>query len=259
MAGGSLRYAGARAAGFMGIPQGRLEKGKLAGERQTAMDNMIKTLEDNYDEQINIGGQDIGLTRDLFKNYASDIEVDSSGSVIRKDSYGYYDSLSDETQTAVRNTQQAYNEYRDAQGAYDELRLDTSGTVTKEQLAKAWETVEGSRTKYQSLKSSTDKKIDTDFNTRMLTKASEDETIIKAKGRNAVKRSIETYDNVASSGYKTTDFIKGTKITTPNGKRKTSNTKFAGDHYSAQQDRTTYSRSGSSWNNSNSRGSGSSK
>lgn len=259
----SLRYGMTRLGGAVGLPQGRLEGGKLAGERQTALDNMIKTLEDNYDEQVNIGGQNVGLSRDIFKNYAYDNKTNK---------YGFYSSLSQDTRTAVDNTSAAYDVYAAAQGSYDEMRTtgryreyDASGAMTVDReatqadIATAWDKVESSRTAYQSLKSSTDKKIDTDFNTRMLTQASKDEKVIKAKGRNAVKRSIEAYNHVASHGYKTKDFIGGTTIRTPDRKRKTSNTKFAGDHYSAQQDRTTYSRSGSSWNNSNSRGSGSSK
>ena len=251
MAGGSLRYAGARMAGAFGGPQRALESGKLAGERQTAMDNMIKTLEDNYDEQVHIGDKDVGLTRDIFRTYA----YDNKGN-----KYGYYGSLSTGTKDAIDNTQKKYEEYKDKQGAYDRMRttgMTAAGkTATEADLAAAWDDVESTRTVYQALKSSTDKKIDTDFNTRMLTKSSEDPKLIKAKGRSAVARSIETYDHVATSGHSSKDIIKGTKVKDVNGKTVSVNTKVASDRYALQQDRTTHSRAAQQWNNSNLRGGG---
>ena len=270
MAGGTLAYAGSKIDGFFSGPQKRLEKGKLASERQTAMDNMVKSLEDNYDEQVNIGGQNIGLTRDIFKNYASGIEVDKSGTITKKDPYGYYDSLSADTQTAVYNTQKAYSDYKEAQGIYDRMRttgedydfttktwLGTKASETK--IGEAWDAVEGTRTAYQSLKSSSDKKVDTDFNTRMLRNVTADsKTYVKEKGRQTVSRSIETYDNVADSRFTTERIVSGTPVTIKNGngesKDVTPTTKTASDLYTRTQDRTTHSRGATRYTNSQNRG-----
>ena len=237
MAGGSFAYAGSKVGGFFGAPQRRLEKGKLAGERQTAMDNMVKTMEDYYDGKVTIGGQEIGLTRDIFKNYAYDSGWTDPGT-----GQSYYDQLSSSTREYVDRTAAAYENYTAAQGAYDRLRA--SGTATDADLQSAYEDVESARTAWSSLKATTDKRIDTDFNTKMLRDIHEDsEHMVKEKGRNAVSRSIETYDNVAAGGYSTRDFRAGR-----------SNTKTASDHYTEQQDKTTHSRSAERFTRTNSRG-----
>lgn len=272
MAGGTLAYAGSKVDGFFSGPQKRLEKGKLASERQTAMDNMVKSLEDNYDEQVNIGGQNIGLTRDIFKNYASGIEVDKSGAITKKDPYGYYDSLSADTQTAVYNTQKAYSDYKEAQGIYERMRttgedydfntktwLGPGSKADETKIGEAWDAVEGTRTAYQSLKSSSDKKVDTDFNTRMLRNVTADsKTYVKEKGRQAVSRSIETYDNVADSRFTTERIVSGTPVTIKDGngvsKDVTPTTKTASDLYTRTQDRTTHSRIATRYTNSQNRG-----
>jgi len=235
MAGGTLDYAGARAAGFLGIPQGQMEKGKLAEERKTAMDNMIKQLEDNYDAKVSINGQEVGVNRDIFRNYAYD-EKD--------DTYGFFSSLSDKTKDAVRKTNAAATQYTEAQGEYDRLR--STGTATSEELRLAYEKVESTRTAYQTLKSSSDKKVDTDFNSKMLRDIKNDPNLVKEKGRLGVERSIETYDNVADKGFTTTDFINDTEGN--------SNTKKASDHYETLQDQYKNSRSATAWNRSNTRG-----
>ena len=228
MAGGTLGYAGSRMAGFIGIPQRQMELGKLAGERKTAMDNMVKALEDNYDAKINIGGQDVGVNRDIFKNYAYD------------DTHEFYSDLSDNTRAAVDKTNKAFKEYSAEQGKYDELR--SSGTASQADLQAAYERLEAARGTWQTLKSSTDKKVDTDFNTKMLRDAKQGKNI-KEKGALGVQRSIETYDNVADRNYKTKDFVAGT-----------SNTKTASDHYDLEQDTHNNSRSATNWNRSNTRG-----
>ena len=225
-------------AGAFGGPQRALESGKLAGERQTAMDNMIKTLEDNYDEQVHIGDKDVGLTRDIFRTYA----YDNKGN-----KYGYYGSLSTGTKDAIDNTQKKYEEYKDKQGAYDRMRttgMTAAGkTATEADLAEAWDDVESARTVYQALKSSTDKKIDTDFNTKMVKDFKEHKELFKDKGILGVERSVETYDHVAAKGYRTDDFIAGR-----------SNTKKASDHYETQQDRFNNSAAAAAYNRSNTRG-----
>ncbi|MBR4178925.1 MAG: hypothetical protein IKR57_06230 [Bacilli bacterium] len=240
MAGGSLAYGASKVGGFLGIPQNKLEKGKLAGERQTAMDNMVKALEENYDEQIVIGGQKVGVDRGIFNNYAY------------KKGHDFYKGLSEKTRGAVDKTNDAYEAYTAAQGEYDKLRSNPSATDA--QLKKAFEKVEASRTAFQSLKASTDKKVDTDFNTRMLENAKKGK-YIKSKGKLAVKTAIETYDNVASAGYTTDDFVAGTKHLV-NGEWVAATTKTASDHYTKQQDRTTHSRSATRYTNSNLRGGG---
>ena len=255
MAGGSLRYAGARAAGMLGIPQSRIEKGKLAGERQTALDNMVKALEDNYDGKAMVGGQETGLTRDIFRTYAYD----------KSDSNHFYDDLSTETKAAVDQTNIAYDTYRDAQGAYDRMRTTgkkaDGSDVTDADLSAAWAKVETSRTAYQTLKASTDKKVDTDFNAKMLREVKDDPKKIKEKGRRAVKQAIATYDHVADGDFSSDSIAKGKQVVVghdEDGKPKkgTASTKTASDHYTMQQDRTTHSRSATQWTNANHRGGG---
>ena len=234
----SLRYGMTRLGGAMGIPQAKMERGKLAGERQTAMDNMVKSLEDNYDGKAMINGTEVGLSRDIFRTYAYD----------KTNPNGFYSELSAKTQKAVDETNTAYDDYKKAQGEYDSLRMPGSG-ATEAQLAAAWDRVESSRTAYQALKSSTDKKVDTDYNSKMLRDVQSDaKKYVKAKGRHAVEQSIETYDHVASRGYSSKDIANKGKVD--------STTKTASDHYTSQQDRTTHSRSVTQWNNSNLRGGG---
>ena len=204
------------------------------------MDNMVKALEENYDEQIVIGGQKVGVDRGIFNNYAY------------KKGHDFYKGLSEKTRGAVDKTNDAYEAYTAAQGEYDKLRSNPSATDA--QLKKAFEKVEASRTAFQSLKASTDKKVDTDFNTRMLENAKKGK-YIKSKGKLAVKTAIETYDNVASAGYTTDDFVAGTKHLV-NGEWVAATTKTASDHYTKQQDRTTHSRSATRYTNSNLRGGG---
>ena len=229
MAGGSLGYAGAKLGGMVGIPQRNIEKGKLAGESKTAMDNMVKALEDNYDRKINIGGQDVGITRDIFKNYAYD------------KNHEFYNDLSADTKTAVTNAGTAYDEYTKEQGNYDKLRM--TGTASADELKEAYEKVEAARTKFQTLKASADKKVDTDFNTKMVKDFKEHKELFKDKGILGVERSVETYDHVAAKGYRTDDFIAGR-----------SNTKKASDHYETQQDRFNNSAAAAAYNRSNTRG-----
>ena len=259
MAGGSLAYAGAKVGGFFGGPQRKLEQGKLAGERQTAMDNMVKALEDNYDEKININGQDVGLSRDLFKDYA----YDKNGANKAK----FYDTFSAETRKAIDDTKSAKDTYTAAQGAYDELRAKAAAPgsgITRAQLEAAYKQVEESRETYQSLKTSTDKKVDTEYNTRMIRNATgkDSKTYVKEKGRQAVARAIETYDHVADSRFSTKSIVKGDKVRVKDGngvwREVDPNTKTASDQYTRTQDSTTHSRSASDYTNSQSRG-GSSK
>ncbi len=232
LAGGSLSYAGSRVSGFLGRPQRKLEKGKLASERQTALDNMIKAVEDGYDGKVTIGGQEVGLSRDIFRNYAYD---DSDNSP-----FGFYGELSGDTRQVVDKTNAAYKAYTSAQQTYENKRAVGAATAAD------FQAVEDARMAYQSIKSKADKMIDTDYNTKMLKEIKDNPKLVKEKSRNAVKRSIETYDHVASDGYTTDDFIND-----PNGKK---NTKSASDHYTIQQDKTTHSRTATNWTNSNSRG-----
>lgn len=252
MAGGSLAYAGARLGGMVGAPQRSLERGKLAGESKTAMDNMIKALEDNYDAKINIDGQEVGLNRDIFKSYAyeepqyqrdasGNIMTDSDGNpiVTNPSTYGFYENLSLDTKNAVHKTNLAQEAYNKAQARLDELRANGASA---DQLKVAFEAAEAEKGKYLTLKASADKKVDTDYNTKMIKDAKEGKNI-KEKGQLGVKRSIETYDHVADKGFKTNDFIAGN-----------SNTKKASDHYELQQDRFNNSASAAAYNRSNSRG-----
>ncbi len=231
----ALRYGMTRLGGAVGLPQARLDRGKSAGERQTAMDNMVKTLEENYDRKAKVNGTDVGLNRDIFKTYAYKPDDEANG---------YFNELSEPTQKEVIKTNAAYDAYKAAQGKYDELRV--SGTASDAQLAEAFDNVESTRTAYQTLKASTDKKVDTDYNSMMLRDMRRGKNI-KDKGKNTVEQAISTYDNVAASGYSSR------QIAQRNGK---ANTKSASDYYTKQQDRTTHSRSASSWTNSNLRGGG---
>lgn len=248
MAGGLLPYGAAKVGGFFGRPQNLIEKGQRAADRQTAMDNMIKTLEDNYDDKITINGQEVGVDRSIFNDYAYD------------PSHRFFGELSAGTQSAVKKTNTAKKEYEDAQGKYDQLRTNgvrqADGSylpASEAEMAAAFKTVEASRAKYQSLKKSTDKKVDTDFNTKMIRDAREGKNI-KAKGKMAVKTSMATYDHVAAHGYTTKDFVNGTQVTL-NGETVTASTKTASDKYTTQQDRTTHSRAATRFNNSNYRNS----
>ncbi len=241
----ALRYGMTRLGGAVGLPQSRLDRGKTAGERQTAMDNMVKALEENYDRKAKVNGTDVGLNRDIFKTYAY-----KPGDVNK-----YFDELSEQTQQEVEKTNTAYDSYTAAQGVYDNIRstgkvyddaLGSYRTATDDDMQRAFDKVESTRTAYQTLKANTDKKIDTDYNSMMLRDMRRGKNI-KDKGRNTVKQAISTYDNVASSGYSSRQIAR---------RNVKANTKLASDYYTKQQDRTTHSRSASSWTNSNLRGGG---
>lgn len=242
MVGGAGKYVGSKIGEFFGRPQSHIEKGKLAGERQTAMDNMIKNLEDYYEYDMKVTdneghamkdaeGNDItvGLDRDKFREYAYDIGNEN----------GFYEELSSDTQYAVIDTRDAEKEFERAQAAYQEAY--TRGDSDRATLQKLNSDMEAAKSKYQILKSSTDKKIDTDFNTKML-RDTQNGNHVKAKGKNAVEQSKRTYNNVASKGHSTKDMIGGK-----------SNTKKASEEYTKQQDIHNNSGSVTRYNNRNTR------
>ena len=230
----SMRYGLARAGGALGIPQRRLERGKLAGERQTAMDNMIKTLEDGYDRKVKINGQEVGINRDLFRTYAYD----------PADGNGFFGELTDEAQKAVIQTNTAEQRWRDAASHYEELY---SSGATEGQLRDAKLTMDSARASYDALKASSDKKVDTSFDSMMIRDVRRHPIhMVKKKTRAAVRSAMHSYNNVADRKY-TAGKI-GSK------RRDKSTTKTAGDTYTRQQNRA--NARAASWTNSNSRGSG---
>jgi len=249
MAGGSLAYGLSRAESFMGIPQRKLEKGKLAGERKTAMENMLKTMDDNYDKKIRVGGpkldkdgnvyyDEVGLDRNKFNTDAYKTHEEWDDTIkenVTKFDGQYASALSEETKQEIKSTKEAYENYTKAQSDYDDAVRNGGNS------GEAYKKLEEARTVYQTLKDSTDKKIDTDFNSMMIKDMSSGK-YVKDKGKSAVKSSINSYDNIASSGYKTSDISSGK-----------TNTKKASDEYTKQQDRANNSSSATRYNNINSR------
>ena len=227
----SLRYGMTRLGGAMGVPQAKMERGKLAAERQTAMDNMVKTIEDNYDRKLDINGSQVGISRDLFRSYAYK----------KGDKNKMYEQLSLDVQGEVDKTNNAYEKYQAAQGAYDELK---ARGASADALGDAWNEVETTRSTYQALKATTDKKVDTEYNSMMIRDARAGK-LIKSKGKHAVSSSIASYDHVTKLGYGSRSIAAGRHTT-----------KEASDKYTTQQDRTTHSRTVQQWNNSNLRGGG---
>ena len=212
-AGGLRAYAGSRAEEFLGIPQAYQEQGKRAGERQTALDNMIKSLEDGYDGKMIVTNNDgsplldrdgktpieVGLTRDNFTSFAYD-KTNAN--------HFYQNDLSDDTRKAVDSTNAAKSELDNAQAAYEHAYQ--KGDEKEIQRTRAL--LSAANEKHSILKADSDKKISTDFDRKMIKEAKQGQNI-KIKNKNEVARNIENFDLLAEKGYTTDDIVAETVST----------------------------------------------
>ena len=210
-AGGLRAYAGSRAQEMLGIPQRHIEQANRATERQTALENMVKSLEDGYDRQMIVTNDyglplldddgnaiTVGVDREKFTSYAYD----------KNNVNGFYHFLSEKTQKAVDRTNAAKAKLDSAQAAYEEAYQRGD----KDQIQAAKSRLTAAQNEYSIIKADTDKKISTDFDSIMIEDAKNGKNI-KERNQNEVNRSMENYDLLAEKGYSTDDIVAGTTNT----------------------------------------------
>ena len=236
--GGLSAYASSRVGEMFGVPQSYQEKAQRAEERQTSMEDMIKSLENGYDRQMYVTDDhgnaltdgkgnkiQVGVDRDKFNSYAYD----------KNNVNGFYHLLTGKTQAAVDKTNAAKAKLDNAQAEYEHAYQ--TGDKTAIQTAKA--KLSAVNEEYSILKADSDKKVNTDFDKVMLADAKQGKNI-KGRNKNEVDRSIENFDMLAERGYTTNDIVAGNV-----------STKDIKDHNTEVIDRNKNSVSASRFNNRN--------